>query len=178
MVPFDYLIKEKKIASVSACQLIDFHRRRLEAAEITVESVIRSTWLIKTDWKWPRKELQCCSESIISFKGFFPPSCFCSFQKPIEIISCLIAFNTYYSRVFLSQLNTDQNERIISLIFKLWPLFWHFSQVASFNSLSLSGWVSEVLMRLLMSGQILPLNLAGCSFLWQLPLLSACSIWF
>lgn len=26
MVPFDYLIKEKKIASVSACQLIDFFK--------------------------------------------------------------------------------------------------------------------------------------------------------
>jgi len=65
MVPFDYLIKEKKIASLSACQLIDFHWRPLETAEITVAGFIQSTRWIKTDWKWPSKDSNAVQKELL-----------------------------------------------------------------------------------------------------------------
>lgn len=64
-------------------------------------------------------------------------------QKPIQMISCLIIFNTFYSKVglFLSKLNTDQNERITCLIYKLWALLTFLT--SGFLQFNLFKWVSK-----------------------------------
>ncbi len=64
-------------------------------------------------------------------------------QKPIQMISCLIIFNIFYSRVglFLSKLNTDQNERVARLIYKLWALLTFLT--SGFLQFTLFKWVSK-----------------------------------
>lgn len=82
MIPFDYLIKEEKIASVSACQLIDFHWRPLEVAEITVHGGLNSEHTVDQNKRKMTKE--GIPGPFRKYDSFWFASVFVHVQKPID----------------------------------------------------------------------------------------------